>query len=531
MRAISIVIVGGGTAGWITANVLLQKLGHGYGKTVEITVVESRRVGIVGVGESTVPTIRTLLKFLKIKESEFINATQATFKQGILYRNWAETPGPDKNEAYFHPLDYSEVLTFSPSHWWLSRRAHLPGAKYAEDVCAQYRVAAAGRAPRTPDMKEYEGLFGYSYHLDAEALADFLSDLAMQSGVRRIYDDVLNAVQAEDGSIQAITTAEHGAISGDFFVDCTGFSGVLMSKTLGIGFESYKNELLCDRAVAFRVPIGEQNRLRPFTTATAKEAGWIWDIDLQHRQGVGYVYSSDHISAENAELALRQHIGPKSEKLSPRHLQMRVGRSKSFWEKNVVVIGLAGGFIEPLESTGIYLIETGAVQLADSLMGVLGLAAADEPRNRDQQKIYLHALRSVGEIYNKRMIHLYEEIRDFVKLHYFLTKRKDTSFWRDNVDPSSASDSLKLLLEGWNTRPPQNFDFMTRLSLFHEHNWRYVMLGMGWMPSQMAAFVPFTTTEMGNNLMDSVSKFAQRAIGILPDHRGYFQSMQPSRSQ
>ena len=529
MKPISIVVVGGGTAGWITASVLQRRLGQGGERPVKVTLVESKRIGILGVGEATVPTIRTLLRFLGIDEDEFITATSASFKHGIHYRDWAREPGAPDN-TYFHPFDYSNILNFSPQLWWLAARAHLPGAQYAQDTGSQFTVAGAGKAPRSPGMPPYEGANGYAYHLDAELLAEFLAARAVRRGVTRLYGTVLRAVQAADGSVEAIVTEEHGTIEGDFFVDCTGFAGLLMAKALGVGFTSYNGSLFCDRAVALRVPTAPDETMRPYTTTTAKPAGWVWEIDLQSRRGTGYVYSSNHTTPGQAEAELRRHVGPRSDELQARHLRMRVGRSNSFWHKNVAAVGLSGGFIEPLESTGIYLIETGALQLMDSLQGVLGLARAGGAASDGGGAVggdagraaYLAAMEPLAAAYNRRMAGLYEEIRDFVKVHYFLTRRRDAPFWRDNADPASAPDSLLANLERWSLRPPQQFDFTTRLSLFSEHSWLYILLGMGWRPKTMDGFRDFACHEAGSRLMAEVAADAKRGLAMLPDHRAYF---------
>jgi tryptophan halogenase len=411
-------------------------------------------------------------------------------------------------------------LNFNRAHWWIGERSHLPGVSYAADISPQYRLAAEGKAPRRPEMTEYDGLLGYAYHLDAEALAEFLAERALKDGVYRVFDDVLDSVVAPDGSISSVICKAGGQIDGDFFVDCTGFAGLLTSKALGVGFESYGDQLFCDRAVAFRVPLDERSPIRPFTTATARKAGWIWEIDLQRRSGVGYVYSSAHVSDDEAEKELRRYIGSKAGSETARHLRMRVGRTRSFWTKNVAAIGLSGGFIEPLESTGIFLIQIGAVQLADSLVGVLGLA-----RNSSLEPgygAYLEALRPLAKRYTESMAVYYEELRDFIKLHYFLSNRTDSKFWLDNAKSESASESFVERLNEWRTRPPQSFDFTNRLNLFNEHSWLYIMFGMGWTPTEKTGLAPFTDPQRGSGLLAQVHARAKRASESLPDHRAYF---------
>ncbi len=519
----SIVIVGGGSAGWITANVLHRTLCQGDPQAVKITVIESARLGIIGVGEATIPGLKTLFKFLGLKEEAILRRTQATFKHGIHYRDWEHTPEQGKRAAYFHSFDPVNILDVNASHWWLARRAETPGASFVEDLVPQYRLAAAGKAPRRTEMPEYEGVVGYAYHLDAEALAQLLAERAIAAGVERLIDDVTAAKLTADGFVSSVVTAQHGDVEADFFVDCSGFASFLIEKTLGIGFHSFGDSLFCDRALAFRVPSEDGSPLRPFTTATATSSGWIWDIDLQRRSGVGYVYSSRHTTADEAEKELRHHIGPKAEKLDARHLKMRTGHARSLWEKNVVAIGLSGGFIEPLESTGLFLIQAGAFQLAESLIGVLGLLG--KKGDSATVPLYRESLHKLSELFNHRMICFHEEIRDFLKIHYCLSKRRDSAFWRDNVDPSSFPESLKELLSRWKLRPPLQFDFPSRVSLFSEHNWQCIMLGMGWKPYDIASFRAFTSIDLSAPLLSMMHRKATKAIAELPDHRAYFSSV------
>lgn len=529
MRPLEIVVVGGGTAGWITASLLQQKLGRNPAQAVNVTVVESARIGILGVGEATLPTIRRLLKMLAISETEFMAETGATFKQGILYRDWARQPSAgDKTNNYFHPFDYSNVITFNTTHWWLEARADLPAADYAQDVTSQARVALSGKAPRRAEMPPFEGPLGYAYHIDAERFAEFLAGRAMRLGVKRIRDDVLKMEIAENGSVKSVVMRENGVIDGDFFVDCTGFSRFIAEKALGIKFVDYGKHLFCDRAVALRVPMNEAEPIRPFTTATAKAAGWIWDIDLQSRHGTGYVYSSRHLSPEAAETELRHYVGPRASSLEARHLTMRVGRSERFWQGNMAVLGLAGGFIEPMESTGIFLIEAGAVQLAEYLQSVLGLVLdetddnPDVPSGRTASANYLAALETVSRSYDTYMISLYEEILDFIKIHYQLSNRSDTEFWKENRQEASSTSRLLERLELWKIRPPSTFDFTDRHAVFNEHNWLYVMLGMGWRPSKHRRSYSLANVDAGKRLLQLVGENTTKAMSSLPAHRDYF---------
>lgn len=518
-RVPSIVVLGGGSAGWITAAILHQMLCQGRKDVVRITLVESPSIGIIGVGEATLPGIKMLMKFLGIGEAELMSRTQATFKHGIHYRDW-EKPGA----AYFHPFDPIRILNVNAALWWAAERAGLPNAKFAEDVYPQYRLAAAGKTPRRPDMPEYEGIVGYGYHLDAEALAKLLAEKFRAAGVTQILDKVVDTRLAENGDVAAVVTAEHGEIEADFFVDCSGFASLLLSKALGAGFNSYAETLFCDRAIAFRVPAEGRRLIRPFTTATARGAGWIWDIDLRERSGIGYVYSSRHISDDDAEMELHRYVGVKAKDLTARRLHMRVGHSRTMWLKNVIAIGLSGGFIEPLESSGLLLIEVAAIHMAESIVSILSLKTSNnEPGGG---AAFHESLASASAIFNKRMNDMYEELRDFIKLHYCLTQRRDTPFWRDNANERTYPESLREMLSRWKNRPPQPFDFPNRLNQFSESNWLCILFGMGWKPDNAEALKRFVSAELGQHLLAKIARRAQEGIASMPDHDGYFKSME-----
>ncbi|MHB8283515.1 MAG: tryptophan halogenase family protein [Caulobacteraceae bacterium] len=525
VEAFSVVIVGGGTSGWITASWLAKHFKDR--PEVRVTLVESKSIGTIGVGEATLPTLIPFLQLLGIAEAEFMTFTKATFKQGILYRDWTQPTGdPASPDTYFHPFDGFAVANFSSAEWWLTKRANTAGARYADDLCAQYALAAAGKSPRTQQMAPYTGEVGYAYHLDAELLANFLAQWCRERGVEHVIGDVTEVNHREDGAVKSVGLRDGASLEGDLFIDCSGFRGLMINRALGNPFISYNDVLFCDRAVAVRVPKTAGSTIRPFTTTTAKEAGWIWEIDLRERSGVGYVHSSRHTTFDEAEDVLRRHLGPVAEDLQIRRLEMRVGRSARFWHKNVVAIGLSGGFIEPLESTGIYLVEIGARFMVKALTSILGLALAAKAGTTtgEAEPDFTSAMDAMARRYDARMIELYEEIRDFIKIHYCLTKRRDSAFWRDNVEAASIPDSLREKLDLWSIRPPEPTDFPNRYSLFGDTNWLYIMLGMGWRPSHYKGFVSPVSEGIGGALMRLSTEKRQKGLATLPDHRAYFGS-------
>ncbi len=506
----TVVIVGGGTAGWITACYLRRTLNRSKARPVRVRLVESRRIGIIGVGEATVPTIKLMLHALGVSEVDFLGSCDATFKHAIRYRHWTYNPADRPDHTYYHPLDGQPFVNDpDASVQWLASHGRDPQRVFAYDLNVQPYLCDRLKAPRRPEWPQYGGPLAYAYHLDAEKLAEYLSARGVAEGIEHLIDDVTEVVRAPDGWITAVMTKEHGALEGDVFVDCTGFLGLLIGKTLGIPFIDYTDTLFCDRAVALRVPAQETGRrLRPFTTATAKSAGWTWEIDLKRRGGIGYVYSSAHVSDDEAERELRAHVGAAADGLTARRIKMRVGRSREFWHKNCVAIGLSAGFIEPLESTGIFLIEMGAYLLAQLFPGDLALTT--------------RATEAIARRYNAEMTRHYEDIRDFVKVHYCLTRRDDTAFWRDNTAPATIPEKLQARLEEWRYRPPGPYDFMSTVQLFGAHNWLYVMMGMDWRPEDLAGAAVFNDPADLRRKLAGIDEMRARAGVELPDQTAYF---------
>lgn len=451
-----LLIVGGGSAGWITAAYINASLNVGGKKTVDITLVESASIGRIGVGEATVPTIRHVLQAIGISEQDFLKATDATFKQAIRFDDWHHIG----DGGYYHPFQRRPMARIdrAGAEWLMSDRS----VPFAETVSVQPAFSDLGLSPRMHQSKDFGSPFPYAYHMDAEKFADFLCDLSVNRGVTHHVDDVTEIVQADDGSIAEVKTKGGLSLTADLYIDCTGFASLLSGKTLKTDFTDYGKWLLCDRAVAMRVPYSAYypGEVKPYTTAAALSHGWKWDIGLTDRRGVGYVYSSQFLSDDDAEAQLRAHEGVHTERLDARRLKFRVGMRPEPWTKNCVAIGLSGGFIEPLESTGLYLIEFAAITLCEHFP--FGEITAP-----------------LAKRFNEVMTSRYGEILDFINMHYCLTKRTDSDFWLEVQREERITDSLKAKFDFWRFKPPSHSDFDDQLRLFSHQSYEYILYGMG----------------------------------------------------
>lgn len=456
-----VLIVGGGTAGWITAGYLARILGAQASGGISITLIESADIGILGVGEGTFPTIRKTLKRIGVDEARLIREANATFKQGAKFVHW-RYPGHEQPDHYLHSFQ----VTHEPSgldllpYWLLGVAGE--NVNWDEVNTPQKRVADASRAPKLITHRDYEAPLNYAFHFDAVKLASFLREAAVALGVRHIVDTVDAVNLAEDGSIATVTTRAHGELSADLFIDCTGFRAQLIGGALQVPYRSCRSVLFCDTALAMQVPYQRPDApIASYTISTAHECGWTWDIGLHERRGVGYVYSSTHTDEQRAEQILRRYVGEAGADLPFRKISFDAGYRKINWQKNCVAIGLSSGFFEPLEATGIVFIEVAAVMLANLF-----------PWGGD--------LETSARQYNELMRRRYERARDFIKLHYCITERRDTSFWHDNAAASSIPDSLHDLLERWRFRPPDSIDIDSNVDIFTEASWQYVLYGMGY---------------------------------------------------
>ena len=455
----NIVIVGGGTAGWLTAGIIAARH-QGRMKTgFTVTLIESPNVAIIGVGEGTWPTLRSSLEKMGVSETEFFRHCDSAFKQGAKFARW--TTGAD-DDAYYHPLMMPQGFTqlnLAP-HWLRDGQ----GRNFSQSVCPQEQLCEDGLAPKMITTPEYQAVANYAYHLDAGKFAPFLQKhCTTKLGVHHVLADVLTVNQDERGDIKSVVTKQAGEIAGDLFVDCTGFSSLLLGKTLGVPFKDCSDVLFCDVALAVQVPFERPDApMASHTISTAQSAGWIWDIGLPTRRGIGYVYSSRHSSEEAAQEVLARYVGPRIKDLKVRKIPIRSGHREIFWKNNCVAVGLAAGFLEPLEASAIVLIELSAKLISEQM-----------PACREVMDI-------IASRFNEVTNYRWGRIIDFLKLHYVLTQRTDTQFWIDNVAPESIPDRLKNLLHLWKYHSPWFFDEFDRLEeVFPQASYQYVLYGMG----------------------------------------------------
>jgi tryptophan 7-halogenase len=462
-QAVAIVIVGGGTAGWLTAAFLQNQLPHTLNRPVAITVIEAEDIPTIGVGEATIPSIRQTLAACGIEEHLFLKNCGATFKQGIEFINWRDDSKLRGTNSYFHPFGDQIMVAGRDVTWqWLQLPPDERGT-YAEQFSVQAEIARSGRAPKSFTDKPYDGALAYAYHLDAGKLAQFLKTLSKGRGVCHKVRKVV-AIERCGDDLSALQLDNGERIEAELFLDCTGFAARLINVDRQNTFNSLSGTLFVDRAVVTRVENDSLADVIGYTKSTAQSAGWIWDIALQDRRGVGHVYSSRYIDDDAAKDELAAYVQQPAKDMETRRLDMRVGYHDQQWRGNCVAIGLSSGFLEPLESTGIYLIEMANWAMLEFI-----------PR-------YLAGARVQGH-YNRILHNHYDNITDFLKLHYCLSNRRDTAFWRDNCDAVTIPPSLQANLASWESAVPSIYDFRSTTQCFSATNYKFVLYGMGWAGS------------------------------------------------
>ncbi|HWA89469.1 MAG TPA: tryptophan halogenase family protein [Rhizomicrobium sp.] len=496
LRVRSVLIVGGGTAGWMAAAYLARVLG----REIAITLVESPEIGTIGVGEGTFPSIRGTLSTIGIDEADFLRKANATFKQGVHFVDWVRAPGSAGVNSYFHPFSVpsyrGDGLELLP--YWLLGAAGKDVA-FAEAVTLQKKVADAARAPKRLKDGAYQGALNYAYHFDAVRFAGCLRGEAVALGVRHLQAKVRDVELDERGDVARVVTDDHGALSADLYIDCSGFQALIIGKALGVPFKNLNDQLFVDRAVALQVPYPRPDHpIASYTISTAREAGWIWDIGLRERRGTGYVYSSRYSDDDRAEQVLRDYVGSSGDGLSARRLKLNCGYRTVQWVGNCAAIGLAAGFLEPLEASGIGLIEA-AVYLIAHLFPLGGEMA------------------EVSRQFNAQMTGRFERIAAFLKLHYCLSQRTDSQFWIDNADPRTIPDALADKLAMWRTRPPHRLDFIADMEMYPTSSWQFVLYGMEFQTALDAARYPRFDDAVRE--MRNIRLVAERARGDLPTHR------------
>ena len=483
-----IIIVGGGTAGWMAASAFARFLGAGY----SIRLIESDEIGTIGVGEATIPAIQLFNQSLGIDENEFIRATQGSFKLGIEFADWLK-PG----HCYIHAFGaVGRGLGLLPFHqYWLRHHSH-GGTSSLWDYAPSALAAADNRFARpTEKPGSLQSGVAYAYHFDAGLYAQFLRKYAEARGVSRTEGQVVDvALNTETGFIEAVTLSSGEQVAADFFIDCSGFRGLLIEQALQSGYEDWSNYLPCDRALA--VPCASVDPLTPYTRSTAREAGWQWRIPLQHRTGNGYVYCSDFVSDADATDSLMSNLDGEA-LAEPRQLRFVTGKRRQIWKKNCVALGLSSGFLEPLESTSIHLIQAGIAKLLN-FFPTAGFEAADI------------------DAFNGQMDFEFTSIRDFIILHYKANNRPGT-LWkqcREMAIPESLAAKIDLFkTNGRIVRFNEE--------LFTELGWLQVMWGQGLRPEGYHPLADQLTAGQLAEFMAVSHKHAAHVASQMPAHRDY----------
>jgi tryptophan halogenase len=480
-----IVIAGGGTAGWMAAAAISKLMG----KNLDITLVESEMIGTIGVGEATIPTMVFFNRLLDINEKEFMAAVQGTYKLGIKFENWG-----DLDDEYVHAFGVTgkDCWACGFQHFWMRGR-ELGLAGEFGDYCLERRAAEAEKFAHLPN----NGL-NYAFHIDASLYAKYLRKFSERFGVKRVEGKIAGvSTHPENGYIASLQLDNGKTIDGDFFIDCTGMRSMLIEQALHTGYESWSQWLPCDSAVAIQTkavadPI-------PYTRSIARESGWQWRIPLQHRVGNGMVYCSRYISDDDARDTLLENI--EGETLTkPLQIKFSPGRRLKQWSKNCLAVGLSSGFLEPLESTSIHLIQQNIVRFL-RMFPTTGIRQSE-----------------VDE-FNKQADFDVEKIRDFIILHYKVTNRTDTDFWRHcrNMDiPDSLAHRIEIFKETGHV-------FREAAELFDD-SWQQVMIGQGLMPQRYHALVDTMGEQELKNFLDHIKSNIDKTIDSLPEHTAYLKS-------
>lgn len=485
-KRLRIVVAGGGTAGWMSAAALAGTLGE----AISLTLVESDAIGTIGVGESTIPPIVLFNRLLGIGEADFMRATQATFKLGILFENWKQV-----GEAYFHSFGVTGKDHWSAGfqHFWLHGRTRGHVQSY-DDYCLELKAALASKFAHLPDDR-----MNYAYQLDSGLYAAFLRQRAEADGAQRVEGKILNVeLDPLSGDIAALQLDGDRRIEGDLFLDCTGFRALLIEQALHAGFDDWTHYLPCDSAIA--VQTESVRPAVPYTRAIAHDAGWQWRIPLQHRQGNGIVFCSRYL---DREAALERLLGTVEGKLltEPNNIRYVTGARRRQWHRNCVAVGLSGGFMEPLESTSIHLIQRAILRLIRMLPGGC-ISQRDIAEFNDQQLTDM------------------EQIRDFLILHYKVTERRDSAFWRHCAAlpmPGSLEQKIELFRETGRV-------FRKNEELFVENSWVQVMMGQGVMPSSYHPIATRLRDDELDHFLAMLRESVGKTVRSLPDHHAYVAS-------
>lgn len=487
-----IVILGGGTAGWMAANLLHKRWQH---LGIEIQLVESSDIGIIGVGEGSTPQLKSFFDYMNIPEAEWMPVCNASFKTGIQFCDWSVKPGFTN---YFHPFpaqpdDYSVPAFFYNS---FLRRKGIDLESHPDHFFLSTRLAKNKLAPKPAHHFPFK--VSYGYHFDSHLLGQFLKQKAVQAGVVYLDKKIQSVNLTDQGTIKELLADDGAVIQGDFFIDCSGFASVLLQKSLAVPFVSYSSVLFNDSAVV--MPSGQTESFAPQTTSTALSSGWMWNIPLTNRIGNGYVYSSAFISSDHAEKELRQSLGLLESETAARHLKMKVGRVEKHWVKNCLAVGLSQGFIEPLEATALHLVQE----------TILGFAESFETGDftDSQQQKFNHSI-------NKR----FDAVKDYIHCHYLVSSRRDSDYWLVNVGNKKVSDSLASLLQVWmrGENLSQEIERQQIGQYYPSASWHCLLAGYGVFPD--ASQLKPGNEQAHQYDLDSIKDFIGRCALNFPSHQ------------
>ncbi len=497
-----IVIVGGGSAGWITAGLIAAEYNSSNGNELKITLIESPTHKPIGVGEGTWPTLRTTLLKMGISETQFFHECDASFKQGAKFAKWVT--GKD-DDFYYHPLMLPQNFgkTDLPLYWNEATNVGEIQKSFSDAVCLQEAICEAGLAPKKITTPEFGSVANYAYHLDSAKLGIMLQKHCVEKlGVHHVLDDVTGVNVHENGDIKSLATKTGNELPADLFVDCTGFSSRLLGQHYGVPFIDKSDVLFIDTALATHVPYETEDApIASHTISTGQKAGWVWDIGLPTRRGVGYVYSSKHTTEDAAMAEYEKYIGPEFSSLDVRKIPITSGHREKFWVNNCVAVGLSAGFLEPLEASALVLVELSAEFIASQL-----------PSSRAVMDI---TARRFNEVFRYR----WDRIIDFLKLHYVLTKRTDSDFWIDNCRPESIPQSFQDQMELWKYRTPNDSDFDSNNEVFPAASYQYVLYGMGFLTNPAFNICKGSAEELAKTTFAKVDSLKQKILSDLPKNR------------
>lgn len=498
-----ILIVGGGTAGWLSAAILAKTLNSQAKAAIKVTLVESPDIPILGVGEGTWPNLRATLKKIGVSETDFVRECDATFKQGAQFINWRFDP-KQQSSSYYHPLATvsHSSYDFNLAPYWLMQDKRQRQA-YDVSVASQARLCDQGKAPKQIVMPEYSAAQEYAYHLNANKFAEFLKKHCIENlGVNFISANVTKVALDHEQYISHVETdhRQHHIINADFFIDCSGAKGLIIKQTYNIAWQDISDIIFNDTALAVQVPYRDKNhKISTHTKASAQTAGWIWDIGLQQRRGVGHVYSSKYIDQASAEQQLIDYIGDDfSDDLTLRKINLNHGYHKKFWHKNSVAIGMSAGFVEPLEASAIFLFDAAA-----------NMIAAQFPRHKSQMPY-------VEEKFNQHFTLRMERTVEFIKLHYCISQRRDSQYWRDNCDRKSIPKHLQQRLDYWQNQVPSKYDFDNAWEPFNLDSYLYVLYGMHYPTDLSDNYSAYSDHEQAQQMFARIDQASQLLIDKLP---------------